>query len=115
MFDLTDKTALVTGATGGIGSSIAKAFHSAGATVAVSGRQVDKLDSLVGELGDRAYALPCDLADREAVGKLIEQAIEKLGRLDILVNNAGITRDAPFHKMTPEQWHQVIDTNLTGV
>ena len=115
MFDLTGKTALVTGAAGGIGASIAKSLHGAGATVALSGRQVDKLNALATELGSRAVVVPCDLADRAQVGKLIEEAIKALGgRLDILVNNAGLTRDNLFMVMKDEQWDEVIAVNLTS-
>jgi 3-oxoacyl-[acyl-carrier protein] reductase len=114
MFNLTGKTALVTGATGGIGGGIARALHKQGATVAVSGRQADKLEALAKELGERAHVLPCDLADRAAVAKLIDEAIAKLGRLDILVNNAGLTRDNLFMVMKDEQWDEVIAVNLTS-
>lgn len=114
MFDLSGKTALVTGATGGIGGSIARALYSAGATVAVSGRQADKLEALAKEFGDRGHVLPCDLANRAEVGKLIDQAVGKLGRLDILVNNAGLTRDNLFMVMKDEQWDEVIAVNLTS-
>ena len=114
MFNLSGKTALVTGATGGIGAAIARALHAQGATVAVSGRQADKLEALAKELGDRVHVLPCDLADRAAVGKLIGEAIAKLGRLDILVNNAGLTRDNLFMVMKDEQWDEVIAVNLTS-
>ena len=115
MFDLTGKTALVTGATGGIGEAIARAFHKAGATVALSGRKVDKLEALQVELGERAVVVPCDLADRAAVGKLIDEAIKALGgRLDILVNNAGLTKDNLFMVMKDEQWDDVIAVNLTS-
>jgi len=114
MFDLAGKTALVTGATGGIGGAIAKALHAQGATVAVSGRQPDKLEALAAELGDRVHVLPCDLAKRDEVSKLIEQAVAKLGRLDILVNNAGLTRDNLFMVMKDEQWDEVIAVNLTS-
>ena len=114
MFNLSGKTALVTGATGGIGGAIARALHQAGATVAVSGRQAEKLEALAKELGDRAHVLPCDLADRAAVSKLIDEAIAKLGRLDILVNNAGLTRDNLFMVMKDDQWDEVIAVNLTS-
>jgi 3-oxoacyl-[acyl-carrier protein] reductase len=114
MFDLTDRTALVTGATGGIGGAIARAFHKQGATVAVSGRQTDKLEKLAAELGSRAHVVPCDLADRSAVGGLVDAAIAKLGRLDVLVNNAGLTRDNLFMVMKDEQWDEVIAVNLTA-
>jgi len=114
MFDLTDRTALVTGATGGIGGAIARAFHKQGATVAVSGRQTDKLEKLAAELGSRVHVLPCDLADRAAVAGLVDAAIASLGRLDILVNNAGLTRDNLFMVMKDEQWDEVIAVNLTA-
>ena len=114
MFDLSEKTALVTGATGGIGAAITRAFHEAGATVAISGRQSEKLESLAKELGERVYVLPCDLADRAAVAKLIDQAIAKMGGLSILVNNAGLTRDNLFMVMKDEQWDDVIAVNLTS-
>jgi 3-oxoacyl-[acyl-carrier protein] reductase len=114
MFDLTDRTALVTGATGGIGGAIARAFHRQGATVLVSGRQTEKLDKLAAELGDRAQVLPCDLADRAAVAALVDAAIGKVGRLDILINNAGLTKDNLFMVMKDEQWDEVIAVNLTA-
>jgi 3-oxoacyl-[acyl-carrier protein] reductase len=114
MFDLTDKTALVTGATGGIGGAIARALHKQGATVAVSGRQKDKLEKLATELGSRVHVLPCDLADKAQVSNLIDQAIAILGRLDILVNNAGLTKDNLFMVMKDEQWDEVIAVNLTS-
>jgi 3-oxoacyl-[acyl-carrier protein] reductase len=114
MFDLTDKTALVTGATGGIGGAIARAFHKQGATVAVSGRQKEKLEQIATEMGERVFVLPCDLGDRAAVSRLVEDGIAKLGRLDILVNNAGITKDNLFMVMKDEQWDEVIAVNLTS-
>lgn len=115
MFDLAGKTALVTGATGGIGGAIARAFHAQGATVAISGRQEDKLAALKDELGDRVVICPCDLANKEQVGKLIDEAVKALGgRLDILVNNAGLTRDNLFMVMKDEQWDDVIAVNLTS-
>jgi 3-oxoacyl-[acyl-carrier protein] reductase len=114
MFDLTDRTALVTGATGGIGGAIARALHKQGATVAVSGRQKDKLEKLAAELGSRVHVLPCDLADKAQVSNLIDQAIAALGRLDILVNNAGLTKDNLFMVMKDEQWDEVIAVNLTS-
>ncbi len=115
MFDLTGKTALVTGATGGIGGAIAEAFHAQGATVVLSGRQADKLEALKAKLGDRALVHPCDLANKEQVGKLIDEAVKLVGgRLDILVNNAGLTRDNLFMVMKDEQWDEVIAVNLTS-
>lgn len=115
MFDLTGKTALVTGATGGIGGAIARAFHARGAAVAISGRQVDKLEALRAELKERVVVVPCDLANKEQVGKLIDEAVKALGgRLDILVNNAGLTKDNLFMVMKDEQWDDVIAVNLTS-
>jgi 3-oxoacyl-[acyl-carrier protein] reductase len=114
MFELTDKTALVTGATGGIGGAIAKALHKQGATVAISGRQQDKLDKLASELGSKVHVVPCDLGNKAQVAKLIDDATGKLGRLDILVNNAGLTKDNLFMVMKDEQWDEVIAVNLTS-
>jgi 3-oxoacyl-[acyl-carrier protein] reductase len=115
MFDLTGKTALVTGATGGLGGAIAEAFHAQGATVVLSGRQAEKLEALKAKLGDRAFVQPCDLANKEQVARLIDDAIKLVGgRLDILVNNAGLTRDNLFMVMKDEQWDEVIAVNLTS-
>ena len=115
MFDLKSKGALVTGASGGIGGSIAKAVHAQGATVAISGTNKDKLDALATELGSRVFVLPCDLRDRAAVAKLGEEAEKALGQVDILVNNAGITHDNLFMRMKDEEWDDVIAVNLTSV
>ncbi len=112
MFDLTGKTALVTGATGGIGGAISKALHVQGATVTVSGTREDVLTALVDDLGDRAHAVPCNLADTDAVEKLIGAAEETAGPLDILVNNAGITRDGLILRMKDEDFWDVIGVNL---
>jgi 3-oxoacyl-[acyl-carrier protein] reductase len=114
MFELNDKTALVTGATGGIGGGIARALHKQGATVAISGRQADKLEKLAAELGSRVHICPCDLANKAQVAKLIDEAIAKLGRVDILVNNAGLTKDNLFMVMKDDQWDDVIAVNLTS-
>ncbi len=114
MFELRGKTALVTGATGGIGGAIATALHTQGATVAISGRQVDKLEALAAQLKERVHICPCDLGNKEQVGKLVEDATGKLGRLDILVNNAGLTKDNLFRVMKDEQWDEVIAVNLTS-
>jgi len=115
MFDLSGKNALVTGATGGIGGSIAEALHGQGATVAISGTRAEKLEELAKKLGDRVHVLPCDLRDRAAVAKLGEDAEATLGQVDILVNNAGITHDNLFMRMKDEEWDDVIAVNLTSV
>jgi 3-oxoacyl-[acyl-carrier protein] reductase len=114
MFDLTGKTALVTGATGGIGGGIARALHAQGATVAVSGTRREVLDTLAAELASRVHVLPCDLADKDAVEGLVPKAEEAMGQLDILVANAGITRDNLFVQLRDEDWEQVINVNLTA-
>ena len=114
MFDLTGKTALVTGASGGIGGAIATALHGAGATVALSGTRVDPLNALAAELGERAHVVPCNLSDRDAVKALPGQAIEAMGGLDILVNNAGVTKDNLFMRLKDEEWDQVLEINLTS-
>ena len=115
MFDLNEKAALVTGATGGIGGAIAKALHDQGATVAISGTNAAKLEELAGELGDRVFVLPCDLRDRTAVAALANDAEKALGQIDILVNNAGITKDNLFMRMKDEEWDDVLSVNLTSV
>ncbi len=114
MFSLTDKTALVTGATGGIGASIAKTLHAQGATVALSGRNEEKLAALQAELGDRAHVLPADLSDLEACDALPGRAAEAMGSLSILIANAGITKDQLMMRMKPEEFEQVISVNLTA-
>jgi len=114
MFDLTGKSALITGASGGIGADIARALHSAGAVVALSGTRVEPLEALAAELGERSHVLPCNLSDAEAVEALPKQAIEAMGAMDILVNNAGITRDNLFMRMSDEEWAQVLEVNLTS-
>jgi len=114
MFDLTGKTALVTGASGGIGSDIARALHMQGATVALSGTRKDALDELAAYLGERTFVLPCNLSDGAAVDALPKQAEEAMGSLDILVNNAGLTRDNLFMRMKDEEWDEVIRVNLTA-
>jgi 3-oxoacyl-[acyl-carrier protein] reductase len=115
MFDLTGKTALVTGATGGIGAAIAKALHKAGATVAISGTRANVLEKLKAELGgDRVHVIPCNLSDASAVEKLVPEAEAAMGSLDILVNNAGITKDGLAMRMKDDDWNAVIDVNLTA-
>ena len=112
MFDLTGMTALVTGASGGIGSAIAEALAGQGARIALSGSNVAKLESYRESLGGDHVALPCDLGDAAAVDGLVPRAVEALGRLDILVNNAGVTRDNLAMRMKDEEWDQVIRVNL---
>ncbi|WP_371153659.1 3-oxoacyl-[acyl-carrier-protein] reductase [Jannaschia sp. 2305UL9-9] len=114
MFDLTGKSALVTGASGGIGAEIARTLHGAGATVGLSGTRVDPLQALADELGDRAHVLPCNLGDADAVNALPKQATEAMGSVDILVNNAGITRDNLFMRMSEDEWLDVLNVNLTS-
>jgi 3-oxoacyl-[acyl-carrier protein] reductase len=112
MFDLSGMTALVTGASGGIGSAIAKALAGQGARLAVSGSNVEKLESFRGSLGGDHIALACNLGDAAAVDALVPQAVEALGKLDILVNNAGVTRDNLAMRMKDEEWTDVIRINL---
>ncbi|WP_347313099.1 3-oxoacyl-ACP reductase FabG [Defluviimonas sp. SAOS-178_SWC] len=114
MFDLTGKSALVTGASGGIGGAIARVLHGAGATVGLSGTREAPLRDLAAELGERVFVLPCDLSDAAAVEALPKAAVEAMGSVDILVNNAGITRDNLFMRMSDEEWASVIDVNLTS-
>ena len=114
MFDLTGKTALVTGASGGIGRAIAEALHKQGAGVVLSGTRRDALDTLAGTLGERAVVVPCDLTDVAAVEGLVPASEAAAGApIDILVNNAGITRDNLFMRMKDEEWDSVIAVNLT--
>jgi 3-oxoacyl-[acyl-carrier protein] reductase len=114
MFDLTGKTALVTGASGGIGGGIAHALHAAGAVVAVSGTRREALDRLAGELRERVHILPCNLADKDEVERLVPSAEAAMGRLDILVANAGITRDNLFVQMRDQDWDEVMAVDLTA-
>lgn len=114
MFDLTGKSALITGASGGIGAAIARALQGAGATVGLSGTRVEPLEALAADLGGRAHVLPCDLSEAEAAEALPKQAIAAMGSLDILVNNAGITRDQLFMRMSDEDWLDVMNVNLTS-
>jgi len=113
MFDLSGMTALVTGASGGLGSSIARALAGQGARLAVSGSNVDKLEAFRASLGGDHVALPCNLADGAAVDQLVPQAVDALGgKLDILVNNAGVTRDNLLMRMKDEEFEEVIRINL---
>jgi 3-oxoacyl-[acyl-carrier protein] reductase len=114
MFDLTGKNALVTGAAGGIGRAVASALHAQGATLALSDLNVEGLEQLAADLGDRTHVVPCNLSDLEAVDKLPKEAEAAMGGLDILINNAGITRDNLFMRMKDEEWDSVIGINLTA-
>jgi 3-oxoacyl-[acyl-carrier protein] reductase len=114
MFDLGGRTALVTGASGGIGQDIARALHRAGATVALSGTRREALDKLAGEFPERVHVLPCNLADAAEAEKLVPAAETAMGGLDILVNNAGITRDALFMRISDADWQDVLNVDLTS-
>ncbi|MDA9288356.1 3-oxoacyl-[acyl-carrier-protein] reductase [Amylibacter sp.] len=114
MFELEGKCALITGASGGIGGSIARALYGQGAKVALSGTRIDPLKALADDLGDRAFIVPCNLSDVDAVKALPQKASEEMGGIDILVNNAGITKDNLFMRMSDDDWHQVININLTS-
>jgi 3-oxoacyl-[acyl-carrier protein] reductase len=114
MFDLTGRTALVTGATGGIGGAIAEALHKQGATVAISGTRREVLDTLAAKMGERVHVLPCNLSEASEVEALVPSAEQAMGGLDILVANAGITRDNLFVQLRDEDWDDVIKVNLTA-
>ena len=114
MFDLSGKTALVTGASGGIGGAIARALHRQGAEVALAGTRAPALAALAEELGGRAHSLIADLGEREAADRLVREAEAAMGRLDILVNNAGITRDNLALRLREEDWQAVVEVNLTA-
>lgn len=114
MFDLTGKTALVTGATGGIGAAIARALHKQGAAVALSGTRREVLEALAGELGERVHVLPADLSVPEEAARLIADAEAALGRVDILVNNAGLTKDGLLLRMSDADWESVINVDLAA-
>src|SRR5499425_3135529 len=114
MFDLTDRTALVTGATGGIGGAIARALHANGATVTITGTRIEMLDSLAGQLGGRVHVVRCNLTDEEDVENLVPAAEAAMGHVDILVNNAAITRDNIFMRLKDEDWNQVLAVDLTA-
>src|SRR5690606_26101264 len=114
MFDLSGKRALVTGASGGIGSAIAKALASQGAEVALSGTRVGALEDVAKDIIGKNHILPCNLSDLDAVERLVPQAEEAMGGIDILVNNAGMTRDNLFMRMKDEEWDDVLKINLTA-
>ena len=115
MFELTGRKALVTGASGGIGESIARILHAQGAVVGLHGTRREKLEALASDLGDRVHVFPADLTDRDAVKALGEEAESTLEGVDILVNNAGITKDGLFVRMSDEDWDSVLEVNLTSV
>ena len=114
MFDLTGKTALVTGASGGIGEAVARALHAQGATVVLHGTRAEKLEALQKDLGARAFALAVDLSDRDAVAGLVDAASALAGPISILVNNAGITRDGLLMRMKDDDWDSVLEVNMTA-
>ena len=114
MFDLTGKTALVTGASGGIGEAIARALNAQGASVVLHGTRAEKLEALQKDLGARAFALAVDLSDRDAVVGLIDAASALAGPISILVNNAGITRDGLLMRMKDDDWDSVLEVNMTA-
>ena len=114
MFDLAGKSALVTGASGGIGGAVARALHASGAAVALTGRNVAALEALAGQLGERAHVIAGDLADAEAVTSVAKAAEQALGTIDILVNNAGLTRDNLMMRLKDDDWIAVLDVNLTA-
>ncbi|MCH8321848.1 MAG: 3-oxoacyl-[acyl-carrier-protein] reductase [Proteobacteria bacterium] len=110
MFDLKDKKALVTGATGALGEAIARALVKNGASVAISGTRIERLKGLAEEIG--AIAIPANLSSMEDVDRLAAEAQQRLGGLDILVNNAGITRDSLLVRMSEQDWQDVLKVNL---
>lgn len=114
MFNLTGKTALITGASGGIGAAIAKSLHAAGATIAISGTRQAVLEELKSQIENNVHVLPCNLSNPEDVETLIPAAEAAMGGLDILVNNAGITKDGLAMRMKDEDWQSVLDVNLTS-
>ena len=114
MFDLTGKTALVTGASGGIGEAVARALHAQGATIVLHGTRAEKLEALQKDLGARAFALAVDLSDRDAVAGLVDAASALAGPISILVNNAGITRDGLLMRMKDDDWDSVLEVNMTA-
>ena len=114
MFDLQGKKALVTGASGGIGSAIAQVFNSQGAEVGLSGTRVDTLEALAGEIGSGAHVVPADLSSAEGVEQLVKDVMDAMGGIDILINNAGLTRDNLAMRLKEEDWQTVLEVNLTS-
>lgn len=114
MFDLSGKTALITGATGGIGRAIAKTLHAQGATLALTDISMEALNAFAKELGERVFVYEANISDAEAIKQLVSNAEADMGKIDILVNNAGITMDTLAMRMTDEQWDKVLNVNLTA-
>ena len=114
MFDLSNKCALITGASGGIGRAIAHAFNSQGAKIGLSGTRIDALEKLAAELGSNAFIIPADLASKDGPTQLIKNVDAVMGGVDILVNNAGLTRDQLALRMSDEDWQIVLDVNVTS-
>ncbi|MAJ92348.1 MAG: 3-oxoacyl-[acyl-carrier-protein] reductase [Rhodospirillaceae bacterium TMED63] len=114
MFALTDKKALVTGASGGIGGAIAGSLHAQGATLTLAGRNKEALERLAGELGDRTHVITGDLGDADSADAMLSAATKWMDGIDILVNNAGLTRDNLAMRIKDEDWQQVINVNLTA-
>ncbi len=112
--DLAGKTALITGASGGIGGAIAEALHAAGASVALTGTRREKIEALADRLGGRAYPFVCNLADRQETLGLIDRVTGEVGPISVLVNNAGVTADGLMLRMTDEDWDRIIEVNLTA-
>ncbi len=119
MPDLRGKATIVTGSTSGIGLAVAEQLMGAGADVVVSARTVARVREVAERLGGlgpgRAVGIPCDVRDAEQCGRLVSGAVDALGRLDVLVNNAGVGRMSPIHELSLEEWHEQIETNLSGV
>lgn len=114
MFRLDGKVALITGAAGGLGYKIAHTLHSQGAVLALTDRNIERLDALKKEIGSDVECFVADLTDAEAVKKLVSDVEEKMGKIDILVNNAGLTKDNLFLRMSDEDWQLVLDVNLSA-
>lgn len=114
MFDLSGKTALITGATGALGSAMVRALHKQGATIALSGTRQAELEKLAGELGDRAHVFACDLTDKASTEALVPAVEQKLEKLDVLIANAGVNRDNLFVQLSDDDWDKVIAVNMTA-